>query len=131
MPGSTAHRAISSACAELQHSDARDLRHVVVPAIMPSILSGCRSSASIALILVVAAEMIGASVGIGAYLLTAGNLMQSEELAAVIVAISVLGLLIGALISWLEHALLSWRWCIRGPKRQFRAAMPKMTLAQP
>jgi NitT/TauT family transport system permease protein len=106
------------------------LRHVV-PAIMPSILCGSRTSASIALILVVAAEMIGASVGIGAYLLTAGNLMQSEELMAAIVAISVLGLLIGALISWLERVLLSWRWRIWGPNRQFRAAMPKMTLAQP
>jgi ABC-type nitrate/sulfonate/bicarbonate transport system permease component len=85
------------------------LRHVVIPATLPSILSGCRISASIALILVVAAEMIGATVGIGAYLLTVGNLMQTEELMAAIVAISVLGLLIGALISWLERLLLSWR----------------------
>lgn len=85
------------------------LRNVIIPATMPSILSGCRISASIALILVVAAEMIGANIGIGAYLLTAGNLMQTEQLMAAIVAISVLGLLIGALISWLERVLLSWR----------------------
>ncbi|HEY4407793.1 MAG TPA: ABC transporter permease subunit, partial [Xanthobacteraceae bacterium] len=82
---------------------------VVVPGIMPSILSGCRISASIALILVVSAEMIGANVGIGSFLLTTGNLMQTDQLMAGIVAIAVLGLLIGALISWLERVLLAWR----------------------
>lgn len=83
--------------------------NVVVPAILPSILSGFRISASIALILVVSAEMIGANIGIGALLLTAGNLMQTEKLMAAIVAISILGLLIGALINWLERVLLAWR----------------------
>jgi NitT/TauT family transport system permease protein len=83
--------------------------NVVIPGMLPSVLSGCRISASIALILVVSAEMIGANVGIGAFLLTAGNLMQTDQLMAGIVAISILGLLIGALISWLERILLSWR----------------------
>src|SRR5258708_30312927 len=82
---------------------------VVVPGIMPSILSGCRISASIALILVVSAEMIGANVGSGSFLLTTGNLVQTDPLMAAIVAIAVLGLLIGALISWLERVLLGWR----------------------
>jgi ABC-type nitrate/sulfonate/bicarbonate transport system permease component len=85
------------------------VRNVVVPATLPSVLSGCRISASIALILVVSAEMIGANTGIGALLLASGNLMQTERLMAAIVAISVLGLLVGALISWLERLLLGWR----------------------
>jgi len=82
---------------------------VVMPAMLPSVLSGFRISASIALILVVSAEMIGANTGIGALLLTSGNLMQTDQLMAGIVAIAVLGLLIGALISWLERVLLAWR----------------------
>jgi len=82
---------------------------VVIPGMLPSVLSGCRISASIALILVVSAEMIGANVGIGSFLLTAGNLMQTDQLMAGIVAISILGLVIGAVISWLERVLLSWR----------------------
>ena len=76
---------------------------------LPSVLAGCRISASIALILVVAAEMIGANLGIGALVLTAGNLMQTDKLMAGIVAISILGLVVGAAISWLERTLLSWR----------------------
>jgi ABC-type nitrate/sulfonate/bicarbonate transport system permease component len=82
---------------------------IVVPAMLPSILSGCRISASIALILVVSAEMIGANTGIGALLLTSGNLMQTDQLMAGLVAISILGLLVGAFISWLEKVLLAWR----------------------
>jgi ABC-type nitrate/sulfonate/bicarbonate transport system permease component len=83
--------------------------NIVLPAMLPSILSGCRISASIALILVVSAEMIGANTGIGALLLTSGNLMQTDQLMAGLVAIAILGLLIGAFISWLERVLLAWR----------------------
>jgi NitT/TauT family transport system permease protein len=83
--------------------------NVIAPAMLPSVLSGFRISASIALILVVSAEMIGANTGIGALLLASGNLMQTDQLMAAIVAISILGLLVGALISWLERVLLAWR----------------------
>jgi NitT/TauT family transport system permease protein len=83
--------------------------NVILPGMLPSILAGCRISASIALILVVAAEMIGANVGIGALVLTAGNLMQTDKLMAGLVAISILGLVIGAAITWLERTLLGWR----------------------
>ncbi|MGH6891993.1 MAG: ABC transporter permease [Dongiaceae bacterium] len=85
------------------------LLKVIVPGMLPSVLSGFRISASIALILVVAAEMIGANVGIGSLVLTAGNLMQTDKLMAGIVAISILGLSIGAFISLLERTLLAWR----------------------
>ena len=83
--------------------------NVVMPAMLPSVLSGFRISASIALILVVSAEMIGANTGIGALLLTSGNLMQTDQLMAGIVAIAIMGILIGAFISWLERVLLGWR----------------------
>jgi NitT/TauT family transport system permease protein len=87
----------------------RIVANVVVPGMLPSVLAGCRISASIALILVVAAEMIGANVGIGAFVLTAGNLMQTDKLMAGIVAISILGVAIGGAISRLERRLLNWR----------------------
>ncbi len=85
------------------------LLKVVVPGMLPTLIGGLRISASIALILVVSAEMIGANTGIGAFLLTAGNLMQTDQLMAGIVAMSVLGLLIGGVVSWLERTLLGWR----------------------
>jgi NitT/TauT family transport system permease protein len=82
---------------------------VVLPGMLPSLIGGLRISASVALILLVSAEMIGANVGVGAFLLSAGNLMQTDHLMAGIVVISVLGLVIGGLIGRLERTLLGWR----------------------
>jgi NitT/TauT family transport system permease protein len=50
------------------------VRKIVLPGAMPGILSGLRISLAIAIILLVAAEMLGAEYGIGAYILEAGSL---------------------------------------------------------
>ena len=85
------------------------VRKVLLPGALPGILSGFRISASIALLLVVAAEMIGADRGIGAFVMQAGNLMQTDQLLAGVAVLSILGLVIGIGLSRLERALLSWR----------------------
>jgi NitT/TauT family transport system permease protein len=85
------------------------VRRVIWPGALPSILAGFRITASIALLLVVSAEMIGAEYGIGAFVLQAGNLMQTDQLLAGVVILSLFGLAVGRLISWLEMRLLHWR----------------------
>jgi NitT/TauT family transport system permease protein len=82
---------------------------VILPGALPSLLSGFRISASTALLLVVSAEMIGAETGIGAFVLQAGNLMQTDQLLAGVLVLSILGLLIGRLLTFLERRFLSWR----------------------
>jgi len=82
---------------------------VILPGAMPGILAGFRISTSIALILVVAAEMIGTQVGIGAFVLAAGNLMQIDQLIAGVVLLSVLGLTVSALLGLIEKTVLRWR----------------------
>jgi ABC-type nitrate/sulfonate/bicarbonate transport system permease component len=82
---------------------------VIVPGALPGVLAGFRISSSIALILVVAAEMIGAQVGIGAFVLLAGNLMQTDQLIAGVLVLSLLGLGVSWLISAAERSLLRWR----------------------
>jgi ABC-type nitrate/sulfonate/bicarbonate transport system permease component len=82
---------------------------ILVPGAMPGILAGFRITASIALILVVAAEMIGAQYGIGAFVLAAGNLMQTDQLLAGVVMLSILGLLISWGLGTVERAVLRWR----------------------
>ncbi len=82
---------------------------IMLPSALPGVLAGFRISVSIALILVVSAEMIGAQFGIGAFLLTAGNLMQSDDLMAGVVILAILGLVIGAILTALERAFLRWR----------------------
>ena len=82
---------------------------IVLPGAMPGILAGFRISASVALLLVVAAEMIGAQQGIGAFVLTAGSLMQTDQLLAGVVMLSILGLVIAWGLGMLERAMLKWR----------------------
>ncbi len=85
------------------------MREILLPGAMPGILSGFRITASIALILVVAAEMIGAQHGLGAFVLSAGNLMQTDQLVAGVVMLSILGLLISMALSRIEAWVLRWR----------------------
>ena len=85
------------------------VRGVIWPGALPSILAGFRITASVALLLVVSAEMIGAEFGIGAFVLQAGNLMQTDQLLAGVVILSLFGLAVGRLINWLETRLLHWR----------------------
>jgi ABC-type nitrate/sulfonate/bicarbonate transport system permease component len=85
------------------------IRKIVLPGALPAILSGLRISASIAIVLLAAAEMIGADYGIGAYILMAGALFATDKLIAGVAILAVLGLTIGWLIGRAERFLLSWR----------------------
>ncbi len=85
------------------------VRKIVIPGAMPAILSGCRISASIAIILLVAAEMIGAEYGIGAYILMAGSLMATDQLIAGVAILSAIGLAVSWLIGQVERRVLRWR----------------------
>lgn len=85
------------------------VRKIVLPGAFPAILSGLRVSISIAIILLVAAEMLGAQYGIGSYILEAGSLYDLEKLFAGVALLSVLGLIVNFIIGQIEHRFLNWR----------------------
>ncbi|MDE3079507.1 MAG: ABC transporter permease [Paracoccaceae bacterium] len=85
------------------------VRKIILPGAMPAILSGFRISISIAIVLLVAAEMIGAQYGIGAYILMAGSLFALGQLIAGVIILSVIGLGASWLIGRAERKLLDWR----------------------
>lgn len=85
------------------------VRKIVLPGAMPGVLAGLRISLAIAIILLVAAEMLGAEYGIGAYILEAGSLYDLERLFAGVVILSVLGVLVSAVIGTIERRMLNWR----------------------
>lgn len=85
------------------------VRKIVLPGAMPGILSGLRISLAIAIILLVAAEMLGAEYGIGAYILEAGSLYDLERLFVGVTILSLLGIGVSALIGAVERYLLRWR----------------------
>jgi NitT/TauT family transport system permease protein len=82
---------------------------IVLPGAMPGILSGLRISLAIAIILLVAAEMLGAEYGIGAYILEAGSLYDLERLFVGVAILSIIGVVVSTLIGAVEKRLLNWR----------------------
>ncbi len=85
------------------------VRKIILPGALPAILSGLRISSAIAIVLLVAAEMIGAQYGIGAYILQAGSLFAIDQLIAGVAILAVLGLLISWAVARAEKHFLDWR----------------------
>ena len=85
------------------------IRKIVLPGAMPGILSGLRVSLAIAIILLTAAEMIGAEYGIGAYILQAGALYDLERLFAGVTILSLLGVTLSFVLGRIEARMLRWR----------------------
>ncbi|HXJ81689.1 MAG TPA: ABC transporter permease [Candidatus Methylomirabilis sp.] len=85
------------------------IRKVVIPSALPMVFAGLKLGAGTALLLLVAAEMIGAESGIGFLVLQAGNLMETTRLMVGIVLLSLLGVLSHWGLTRLERLVLPWR----------------------
>jgi ABC-type nitrate/sulfonate/bicarbonate transport system permease component len=85
------------------------IRKVVIPSALPMVFAGLKLGAGTALLLLVAAEMIGAESGIGFLVLQAGNLMQTTRLMVGIVVLSLLGVLSHWALGWVERLVVPWR----------------------
>jgi NitT/TauT family transport system permease protein len=72
-------------------NDAAVLRRVIIPAIIPDIVNGARLAIGVAWIVLVPAEMLGVSSGLGYFLLDARDRFNNGELMAVILVIGALG----------------------------------------
>lgn len=84
-------------------------RRVLLPAAMPSLMTGLRNGLSLAWMFMVAAELIAASRGLG-YLLTDGRETSRADLVlAAIALLAVLGKLSDSLIAAVERRVLHWR----------------------
>src|SRR5215813_5465832 len=83
---------------------------VVVPAAMPSILSGLQLGMGLTIILIVAAEMIGGSSqsGMGYLLINAGQVMETEKVFASLVVLAVMGAVIIKLQQWIDRKVAPW-----------------------
>jgi len=83
---------------------------VVIPAAMPSILSGLQLGMGVAIILIVAAEMIGGSSqsGMGYLLISAGQVMETERVFAALVVLAVMGAVIIKLQQWGDRKIAPW-----------------------
>lgn len=85
------------------------LWRVVLPMSLPSILTGLRLSAAASILMLVAAEMLGADRGLGFMVFYYQERYAIPEMFAGILSISVLGLLINSLLIRLEARLTQWK----------------------
>lgn len=84
------------------------MRTIVLPGAMPQIFTGLRIGFGIALIVIIAAEMIGAAQGIGYMVLESEQTFRIPRLFGTIVVIGLLGFLADSLFRVLQRRLLPW-----------------------
>lgn len=83
-------------------------RRVVLPASVPAIFVGLRLSATTALLLLIAAEMIGANKGIGFQVMNAQYNFQIPLMFAAILLLAMMGLAANAALVLLQRKLCRW-----------------------
>ncbi|MBU7600475.1 ABC transporter permease [Streptomyces sp. P38-E01] len=92
----------------------RLLQKVVLPAALPTVFTGIRLAGGTAILVLVAAEMVGAKAGLGFLINSSQYNFAIPQMYAGIITISALGLLLNQLLLWAERRLTSWRPQPRG-----------------
>jgi NitT/TauT family transport system permease protein len=82
---------------------------VILPASVPTIFTGIRLAGSGSILVLIAAEMVGAKAGLGYLVNTSQQNFAIPDMYAAIIAISVIGLAFNQLLVALERRLTRWR----------------------
>ncbi|HEY5306702.1 MAG TPA: ABC transporter permease [Pseudolabrys sp.] len=97
------------AARDLGANNRQIVRMVLLPSAIPSIFAGVRLGLGVSIILVVAAEMLVGKFGLGARLYLAGQVLETEQVFAVLIILAALGIVVtkiqDAVDTWLSH----WR----------------------
>lgn len=86
---------------------------VMLPSAVPSILSGLRIGAAVAVVGTVVAELYMAQSGLGGLLEAAGNRFQMDRYFAVVIVLMILGSLITSGLRLAENRIARWRAVMR------------------
>lgn len=97
------------ACQNLGANDRQIFWKVALPAALPVVLAGFRIAFSLAMVLVIAAEMIVSREGLGRFIAMSGLLLQTERVFAGLTLAGVTGLIGYQVIDWGERRLIRWR----------------------
>src|SRR5215472_5437878 len=82
---------------------------VVLPAAVPSVVTGLRLGAGMAIFVLVAAELLGSTTGLGWLIMDAREHFFTDRIMVGIVALGIVGYLLNRSLLWLEHRLVRWR----------------------
>ena len=84
-------------------------RDVALPGALPMILTGLRVGMGVALLVIVAAEFVGAKSGVGYLIWTSWQVFQVEKMYVGLLVTAILGFAAAVLLNWLDHVLIPWR----------------------
>ncbi|MGH6944031.1 MAG: ABC transporter permease subunit [Geminicoccaceae bacterium] len=98
------HAAYSMGASRLQV-----IRHVILPAALPEILTGMRIGIGFGWTTLVAAEMVAATAGLGYMVLNAAEFLVTDVVVMGIVVIGVLAYLFDLLMRKVERTLVPWK----------------------
>jgi ABC-type nitrate/sulfonate/bicarbonate transport system permease component len=82
---------------------------VILPSAAPKILAGVRLALSLALVMMIISEFVGSTDGIGREVVLAQSNFNVSLLWSVIILLGLLGIVLNALFSLLEHYVLAWQ----------------------
>jgi taurine transport system permease protein len=85
------------------------IRHVVIPAALPEILTGMRIGIGFGWTTLVAAEMIAATAGLGQMVLNASNFLRTDVVIMGIVVIGIIAYGFDLLMRWVERVVVPWK----------------------
>jgi NitT/TauT family transport system permease protein len=85
------------------------MRLVLLPSAIPSIFAGVRLGLGVSIILVVAAEMVVGKFGLGARLYLAGQVLETEQVFAVLIVLAALGIVVTKIQDQIDIWLGRWR----------------------
>ncbi len=84
-------------------------KKVVLPSSLPSIIVGLRLAATHSILVLVAAEMIGATSGLGYSIKNWESNFMIPEMYAAIVVLALLGLITNYSLVWIEKRTIKWK----------------------
>lgn len=88
----------------------RDLYlRVILPAALPMMIAGLKLALGVSLLLIVAAEMLGADHGIGHMIWDSWQTFNVPRMYGGLIIISALGYLLSVIADYIERSLLPWR----------------------
>jgi NitT/TauT family transport system permease protein len=95
-------------------SSLRLFQKVILPSAVPTIFTGIRMAGASSILVLIAAEMVGAKAGLGYMINYAQFNFMIPQMYAGILTIAAIGLAVNAVLVRLEHRFSRWRTDVRG-----------------
>ncbi|MEI8701780.1 MULTISPECIES: ABC transporter permease [unclassified Mesorhizobium] len=90
-------------------SDFDLFRKIILPASIPSIVAGARLGVKSSLFAVIGAEMLAAKSGLGFLIQNSQLMMETADMYAGILTLTVIGLVVNYLLVWFERWATAWK----------------------